>query len=110
MEPLKIGESVLSLKNAPDKDSQPRVKYGVYKVCRVMFCPACGTQMINIGEKLDKVSYNIICLCGCLLPSYGLHWTQASSFISVSPGNLKIAENHEMYELCAILRDELKCH
>ena len=112
MEKLQKGDRVMALSNSPT-GGQKRVKGEYYEINAVMFCMSCGTQFVNIGEKIPGHDYEITCgSCDNTQPARGLNWSDAKYFIKVQ--NKSIAEllqeaiDNDDFETAIKLRDATK--
>jgi hypothetical protein len=101
-----IGDKVVALTNPATDISQFRVKGQIYEVMDAAYCPKCGKQAINIGQK-TSLTKTICNTCGTLRDNYGLYWTGSELFVKVDDIEELLTEaiNDEDYELASTLRD-----
>jgi hypothetical protein len=110
---FQIGEKVISLTNAYDELSQPRIKGNLYLVKDILYCIKCGEQSINVGPKLNLdifLDYTD-CKCGVdNLPCFGLHWTDSVNFIRPEhlEGLMLEKANEEDYESAAEIKEMIE--
>ena len=108
---FKINDKVIALTNPANDCCQQRIKGQKYIVKDIMYCSKCGKQSIHIGGKvITETVLNLSCKCGNsqTIPHHG--WTNSKYFIKVDDleQTLMEAEINEDYELCVLLRDNLK--
>ncbi len=102
-----IADKVVALTSTPIAVAhrcQPRVKDEVYTVVDVMFCPACGLQLINVSNTPTQSEY---VLCSCTrsrMQTKGVHWTDSKHFAPIDEA-LRDALEEENYEYACKLRD-----
>lgn len=110
MSNFKKGDKVIALSNPPELRTQPRQKGNVYFVEAILYCSDCGSQMINIGPKVDDGVTEVNCAsCNTEQNNRGLMWTISSQFRKADEEGIQAAieeclENED-YEGAAILRD-----